>query len=225
MSGKRKKRIKELLEYRDLQTLTELAKRARGVLRTLFSLTYDHDELIRWRAIEAIGQVTRTLGESELEPIRDFIRRLLWLMNDESGGLGWHAPEVIGEIIVNNPQLAEPFGALLLHYMKEEPFERGSHIALARISPILPELAKRGKTLLLNSLEDPDPSIRGQAMVALSYLDSSALIPFMGALSKDSGTLSWYDFETGELTHPTVGEIARWVLEITGSKLSITATK
>jgi len=91
---KRKSKVKELLRERDYDNLQKWAKNMRNPQRTLLSLAYDTDELIRWRAIEAIGKVAQIQAESDIEKVRDLIRRLLWLMNDESGGLGWHSPEI-----------------------------------------------------------------------------------------------------------------------------------
>ena len=125
---------RELLESRDLAGISEWAASQRGVLRVLFSFTYDSSDLIRWRAIEAIGKVAAVVFKSYPEKIKDFIRRLLWLMNDESGGLGWYAPEVFGEILVNIPELVDEYGSLIPPYLHEEPFEAGSRFAIYRIA-------------------------------------------------------------------------------------------
>ena len=101
-----KSEARELLAARDFESLIQWAEAVASPLRHLFSLTFDASEVIQWRAVEAIGRVAGVQAETDLEPVRDFVRRLLWLMNDESGGLGWHAPEAIGEILVNVPDLA-----------------------------------------------------------------------------------------------------------------------
>ena len=62
----------------------------------------DPDELIRWRTVEALGKVAVMLGERDLETVRELVRKLLWLMNDESGGLCRLSPELIGEILVQS---------------------------------------------------------------------------------------------------------------------------
>ena len=128
--------IRELLERRDTERLLDWAGSMRNPRRTLLSLTYDASELIRWRAIEAIGKVCAQDAASNPDKVRDFVRRLLWLMNDESGGLGWRSPEIIGEILVNVPDFIKEFGALLPAYLVEEPFEAGAHLALYRVAQI-----------------------------------------------------------------------------------------
>lgn len=113
MTGKDKNEARRLLEKRDFDGLFLWMQSVRSPLRIVFSLTFDTDELIVWRAIEATGKIAAATAASDVEKVRDFIRRLLWLMNDESGALGWHAPEVIGEILVNVPSLIEEIGVLL----------------------------------------------------------------------------------------------------------------
>ena len=90
--------VREILADRDFNAVAAWADSVRSPQRVLFSLALDADELIAWRAIEAIGKMAAIQAESDLEKIRDSVRRLLWLMNDESGGLGWRSPEMIGEI-------------------------------------------------------------------------------------------------------------------------------
>ena len=126
----RKKVIRKVLSNRDFKEIREWTVSERNPLRTLLSFTYDSDELMRRRAVEAIGLVADHRARKNLEKVRDFIRRLLWLMNDESGGLARLAPEMIGEILVNVPSLIDEYGPLLFSFLQEEPFERGSLVVV-----------------------------------------------------------------------------------------------
>jgi hypothetical protein len=76
-------------------------------------------------AVEAAGQMAAVTAESGLEPVREVLRRVIWLMNDESGGVLWQGPEILGEILVQVPDLRPEFAPLLPPYLVEEPFERG----------------------------------------------------------------------------------------------------
>ena len=87
-----KAKIRELLMKRDIDGLLAWAESRRSSQRVLFSLALEVDDLIAWRAVEAIGQVMARQAADDLERVRDTIRRLFWLMNDESGGLGWRSP-------------------------------------------------------------------------------------------------------------------------------------
>jgi len=67
------------------------------------SLLFDRDKVICFRASEALGKVAAMEADKDLEPVRDLLRRLFWMMNDESGNTCWYAPEAIGEILYNVP--------------------------------------------------------------------------------------------------------------------------
>ena len=59
----------------------------------------DRDELIRWRAVSAMGIVTAALADARMDAARVIMRRMMWQLNDESGGIGWGIPEAMGEIM------------------------------------------------------------------------------------------------------------------------------
>ncbi|UCD17733.1 MAG: hypothetical protein JSV44_02190, partial [Candidatus Zixiibacteriota bacterium] len=147
------------MERRDFDMLSRWAILVRNPLGILLSLTYGDDELRRWRAIEAIGKVAGWLTIRGIEKVRDFIRRLLWLMNDESGGLGWFCPEIIGEILVNVPALAREYAGLLPAYFHQEPFEKGTHQAVYRVAQVCPLPFVKSIPKLADSLNNPDPVV------------------------------------------------------------------
>lgn len=195
MSILRKERVRQLLAHRDLAGLVSWAGESRDPLGALLSVTYDRDELIRWRAIEAIGAAAALLATSDIEKVRDFIRRVLWLMNDESGGVAWHAPEAIGEILFRIPSLASEYGRLLFQFLRLPPFEAGAHFALARIAAKCPELIRECEQALRRSLEDINPAVRAWARIALR----EEPVP-------DDAELRLYDFSSGELRRTTVSD-------------------
>ncbi len=103
-----------ILRSRNQAALTRWARSVRNPLRVLISLTYDSDPLTRWRAIEAAGWTAANYAEANLDRVRDMLWRIFWQMTDESGGMGWHSPELIGEILVNVPLLIPEYADLLL---------------------------------------------------------------------------------------------------------------
>lgn len=204
-------RVKEILRERDFDNLLQWAVSVRNPQRVLLSLAYDDDELVRWRAIEAIGKVAHARVESDIEKVRDLIRRLLWLMNDESGGLGWHSPEIIGEILVNVPSLIDEYGELLLAYLKEEPFERGSYLAVYRIASVNPKPYTKRVSELIESLNDSDPLIRLYTAMALEKINPEIFQKTTAKVLSDESRLTMYDFETGMLKNVTVKQIIRQI--------------
>ena len=211
----RKAEVRELLADRDRAALVDWATEARNPDRLLVSLTYDNDELIRYRAIEAVGWAAGYVARQEVEKIRDNLRRLLWLMNDESGGLSWHAPELMGEILVNVPDLIGEFAHLLPAFFVEEPFERGSHLAVSRVTTVDTTPFRNQAKALRWSLKSADPNIRLSAALSLVRLEESFGTGVLEQLLDESTPLTTYDFDSGELVHTTVGSAGRQELRAT----------
>jgi hypothetical protein len=205
----RKAAVRELLDHRDFAALLKLADTIRNPQRILISLTLDPDELIRWRAIEAFGRLAAVQAESDLGKVRDMLRRLLWSMNDESGGLGWYSPELLGEVLVNVPALMDEFAKLLPSYLREEPFERGTHIAIYRISLISPERFRDCIPELGKSLDDTDPVIRGYSALTLGTIAGKSCCDTIEKLLDDPSPVTHYDFDSGQLRETTVGQMAK----------------
>jgi hypothetical protein len=168
-------------------------------MRYLTGLTFDSDELIRWRAIAAVGRVAGLLARQDLERVRDIIRRLLWLMNDESGGLAWHGPEMIGEILVNVPALIPEFKTILPSYLREEPFERGTRFAMYRVAQVEPGAFGERAPELRDSLDDPDPLIKAYGILALHATGQAHGDPEVARAVAEAEGFALYDFATGEL--------------------------
>jgi hypothetical protein len=209
----RKDEVKKLLARRDFDALRNWVGENRNPFRVLLSLTYDADGIVCWRAIEAVGKVAAVLAAADIEKVRDFVRRLLWLMNDESGGLGWYAPEMIGEILVNVPTLIDDTADILPSFIKEEPFERGTHLAMVRVASVDARPFVKSAPDIAESLSDSDPLIRCYAAMILGNIGDNRFCDSVRALSDDNTAVTMYDFETGNLYETEVREIAQNVVK------------
>ena len=156
MSTKRKERIRKILATRDFEALGKWMKEMRAPLRVLFSLTYDDDALICCRAIEAIGKTSAFIAAYDMEKVRIFIRGLIWLMTEESGGIGWHAPEAVAEICFRVPALFEEYAKLLPQFLKEESLAPSTCAALYRLAPLSPELIRDHSSFLTALSQDEE---------------------------------------------------------------------
>ena len=61
------------------------------------------------------------------------MRRFLWSLNDESGGIGWGAPEAMAEIMFHCTLLRREYLHMLISYMREdgeEKFQEGNYLEL-----------------------------------------------------------------------------------------------
>ncbi|MBL0731621.1 MAG: hypothetical protein JJW03_02015 [Desulfosarcina sp.] len=92
---------------------------ARKVINPLISSLCSINEKIERRAAVAIGIVTAKLADHDIESARVIMRRLMWSLNDESGGIGWGAPEAMAEIMARNKKLADEYFKILVSYSEQ----------------------------------------------------------------------------------------------------------
>jgi hypothetical protein len=205
----RRSYVRELLSTGDSEALLRWAEDARSPFRTLISLIFDDESVISHRAVEFIGLIASTFAKKDIGTVRRLIRRFLWMMNDESGNVGWNAPEAIGEILLNVPQLIPEYGHLLPSFLDQEPFRIGARIAVSRIasvdkSPFDEATVKK----LTGSLEDEDPRVRGTSLIAVRALGVNIPESTITRLSSDHTEIRYYDFEAGKTIQTTVGKLA-----------------
>lgn len=151
-----KDELRKILESNELGAVVELALDNRRVLSHVVRLAYDKDTLLGWRAIKAVGLIAKKLVHQDAEFLREQVLRLLWSLNDESGGIGWAAPELIGEIIAAAPQIfKELIPPLTLAFDAEEAtFRPGVVYALERIAEAAPDIAAVYQRIIISSLLD-----------------------------------------------------------------------
>lgn len=219
-----KKKVLRLLAERDvpeiLSRLEELP--AKDVIQTLFSAICRTEEDIRWHAIRAMGPTVARLADKDMEAARVIMRRLMWSLNEESGGIGWGAPEAMAEIIVHHPGLAREYVHILISYMLEdgeelfqhgnflenEALQRGLLWGIGRIAEKEPGmLLERGAALELGKyLRADDPVVRGLAARALGLLRAEEARNSIGRLLGDDSVVRLY--EDDRTFSVTVGQLA-----------------
>ena len=198
--------MRRLLEAFDAEAVDRWAAAERGAWAALQPLLFDPDDLLRWRAVEAAGRVATVRARGDVEAAREMIRRALWLMNDESGGVLWVGPEVIGAVLAHVPALQAEFLDVLASFLEEEPFRPGTRWALWRVALADPAaVASAAGTALAASLADPDPAVRGLAALALAAARGpAAAAPVAG----DRTPLTVFDPRALSLRSVTVAEAA-----------------
>lgn len=206
-----KDKVRGLLESRDYEDVSEMAMQDRGVIKWLISLTYDKEDVISWRAIEAVGVISRNFAKEMMDVLRDTMRRLLWSMGEESGGIGWGAAEMLGEIISGNPDAFHDIVPILWSFKDEEMFRAGILWAMGRISMIRPDLTAFIVKDLPDMMRDINPLVRGYSAWVAGMLhgasDAGNCREQMLQLLDDSSRVVFY--KEGDLILRTVGEIAR----------------
>ncbi len=135
--------IRQWLLEGQYQSILSLARHKKHILSQLTALTYDENATVSQRAIEVAGLAAKIIAERDSEFIRNTLLRLFWLVNDESGGIGWRAPELIGEILYHCPQFQQFFPMLIsLLDLEEEDaprFYAGTFWAIGRVAQVAQE--------------------------------------------------------------------------------------
>ena len=174
-----KRKVYELLTSVDFEvTLEQLCQLpARKVINPLFSFLYNTDEQVRWRAVTAFGAVVAKLADQDMESGRIIVRRLMWNLNDESGGIGWGSPEAMGEILACHEKLSTEYAHVLISYAREdgnflehEALQRGLLWGIGRLSQVRPNLVIDAIPYLIPYMKSRDANVRGLAAWIMGFL-------------------------------------------------------
>lgn len=178
---KTKKQVGEILAFGSRsQALARLAQIPDAQLTGhLFSYFYNKDELIKFRSVTAMGELAARIAENCLENARVILRRIMWNLNDESGGIGWGSPEAMGEILSKSPALAREFKSILFSYLdhkgnhiEHDMLQRGVLWGIGTYLGIAPrDMTDIIREQLQAHLASKDPVKRGYAVRALSNAD------------------------------------------------------
>ena len=189
---------------------------AQQLLAPLFSGICRSEELLKWHAVVAMGPVVARLADREMEAARVVMRRFMWSLNDESGGIGWGAPEAMAEVLVSHAGLAEEYTHVLVSFMREdgffieyEPLQWGLMWGLGRLAEVRPGLllAKGAVPYLLPYLDSADATVRGLAARALVMLKSPEAVEPLATLCDDQRLVRYW--QDAGMVEARVCELAR----------------
>lgn len=201
-----KERIIRLLEEKNYSELLEVAEREQGIFRTLLSLTYDKEDLICWRAIESVGLIAGEIAKTDPGIVRNLAGRLLWSIREESGGIGWSAPEILGEIVRNSPDEFSDLVPIIASFHEENMLRCGVFRAIVRIAEVRPDLAKSSSTFIKLYLRHEDALVRAYAVMLTGRLGLKEYTAEIEMHLGDSNVIKIY--EKGDFKISTVGQIA-----------------
>lgn len=164
-----KQQVVELLRKRDYEPLLDLCERDRRFWQEVRFRLFDMDENLRWTAIEMAAKLMQHWWSSgQEEKVRIYIRTLFWSMSDESGGIGWSAPQTIAEIIVNIPEIIDPYGSMMIAYSIEEPpLMKGGLWGIGRLGKRIAESVDFFRDKVLAVFQSEDSEILGIAAWAM----------------------------------------------------------
>ena len=214
-----KKRIRQHLQNdpfnKELDEICRLP--LKKTISPLFSFLCSTDEHVKWRAVTALGKVVSNLAASDLESARVVMRRFIWNLNDESGGIGWGCPESMAEVMAQNKRMAEEYGCILVsyiqpegNYLEHEILQRGVLWGVGRLAHSRPQLTGTIGGYLLPYMKSADPILRGLAAWAAGPAGDTETIPRLNELADDPSRLTLY--RDAKLDDCSVGELAREAL-------------
>ena len=226
MGIREKRRISKLLESSDIEAVIHELRQlpASRVINPLIGALCSSNETVRWHAITALGPIVADLADHDMEAARVVMRRFMWSLNDESGGIGWGAPEAMAEIMAVHDRLAEEYGHMLVAYMREDGFylelpqlQQGLMWGLSRFAMVKPDLLKAKNVIiyLLPYLNSPDSTVRGLAARALGFLQSKEASQELAKLVNDSAQVKIFLNRTfvadtvGGLAHKALANIVK----------------
>ncbi len=202
------------------QQLQELPEKQ--VLKPLFSCLCHVDERVRWHAVSAFGFIVPAIGAADLEQARTVMRRFLWMLNDESGGIGWGVPEAMAEVMFHSRPLGGEYLHMLVSYTVDdgpELFQDGNFLeldlmqegvlwGLCRVAPVYKdELLNLGIDAGLGRYFDAaNVRVRGLACRLAGHLRLRGYRDILLAFRKDDGVVRIY--HDGRFEAATVAELA-----------------
>lgn len=215
-----KRMVRGLLDEGRLEDIAELALTRRRVLGTLIALTYDRDDQIGWRAVEAMGLAAERIAPHDPQPVREHLRRLLWLITEESGGICWRAPEAMAEIAARLPRQFGEFIPIVIHLILEFAEEDLKHFrpavlwGIGRLSPWAGDYMPEILPAVVAALDVSDSQARGMAVWCLGELGRGDIVAERPELLQDDGLAGMYASRT--VVQKKVSQVAQEVLRQTG---------
>ncbi len=149
------------------------------------------------------------------------MRRFMWHLNEESGGIGWGIPEVMGEVMARHEGLALEFASILISFIREdgnfleyEPMQRGALWGIGRLAQVRPQilLSLHISSYLTAFLNSADAAVRGLAAWVAGLIGAREAEGGLKILTKDSA--SFLAFLNGVLITVSVRELASEALDL-----------
>jgi len=186
---------------------------ARQIINPLFSLFLSTNPELRWTAVTAMGEIVSRLADEDMESARVVMRRMMWNLNDESGGIGWGCPDAMGEIMALHGGLAKEYVNVLISYAREdgnyleyEPLQRGLLWGIGRLATVRAGLLKEAGRHIIPFLKSVDPTVRGLAAWVVGILRLKEALPALKPLLLDEDEVEL--FHEGRLVIKRVKELA-----------------
>jgi len=215
-----KRRVLEALETGGEETAIQALGGIplKQLVSPLFGALHRMEPRVHWTAVKVMGAVTAGLAREDMEEARVVLRRMMWNLNDESGGIGWGVPEAMAEILTRNEALAREFVNILASYSREEanylehePLQHGLLWGMVRLALVRPELLRGAKPEVGPFLRSGSPVLRGLGAYLSGLLRLDGLRADLEELARDEAVIR-EDLD-GILPADRVGDLAVLALD------------
>lgn len=185
--------------------------------------------IVRWHGVTCFGKVLSRMVEEDVTKARIVMRRIMWMLNEESGSCAWGVPEAMGEIAAVNELMASEYGKILLSYSHEDEVGpenylefptllRGAIWGVARMAQNRPQIAKQATEDMIRFLSYPDAVIQGTACWALGGLKVTESVKKLEALLNNDTVINIY--RDSILQSVTIGNLAQEALDKISGELN-----
>jgi len=195
---KLKSKVFDILQDDDWhKSLIELVAIQKATITSaLLSFVYNSNPIIKWRAVASFGILTKILSENDIDKIRTIVRRCIWMLTEESGGIPWGVPEVIGEILANNEMMANEFNNMLMsyiyetdgpeNYLEHTTLRQGVYWGILRLSQSFPQKVKEFQYIIEQRIKcETDTLIIAYLMNIITIAEIENLKEYLNQFSGD----------------------------------------
>ena len=202
--------VEAFVKAYEMDIFVRMAGEDKRIIRDLKRLLYSADETLRWRAAEALGRVSAVIAEKDPGTIAKLMQGLFSALVDTAAS-SWGALDAIGEIISRNPHQLSGYIPQLYGMLRDKVLLPDILRVLGKISLTHPGPMQKLGTYFIPFLDDPNPSVRGNAAVLLGRLGTVEAGEGLSKLLQDPAELPVY--EGGEVVAATVGRLCAEALK------------
>jgi hypothetical protein len=205
-----KKEVETLVRDYKIDALLTLAAQDHRIIRDLKRLLYSVDNQMRLRAAESLGRVSVVVAQTEPGTISKLLQGFFTEVSDTAAS-SWGALDAVGEIIRHSPEQFAGYIPQLYPYLRDRALLADVLRVLGRIGDVRPDLLQKIAHRFVPLLRDPDPSIRGYAIMLLGNLGTGEARADLSGLVDDSEELEVYS--AGEMETWTISRLATEALK------------
>jgi HEAT repeat protein len=194
-----KHELRALLEESRFEEIGKKAQARKRVMSALISLMYDREALVAWRAVEALGVAADRIAGDDRDFVVTHLRRLHWLLSDESGGICLHAPAAMAEIVRRRPAMFAEYVPLIMSLLLTMEEEDLAHFrpnilwGIGRLAPAAREESEAVAPAVLACLDHANSQVRGMAVWCLRQMGMLECCAARKDLFADDGCVEIYE--------------------------------